>query len=945
MKSYSPLYRVAQHAIIFLSLIFSLSYSFVAEAAPSSQSDDPVVQCAEGWRLYENDDYEGAFPLLENGYLNREHGTFIDPEALGNCAMALGIVYESYSRPEAALDAEIFALDIFETHELPRGIATTLGEMGRAYFDLAQYEQALDYYQLSIDAWEKIGDQQYKGRVIHAMSEVYRKHGQYALALDLLQQALAIAQSVSDQEAEANILGDIGRLYDEQGQPREALKYLEQALKIQEQINNLSGKGSVLGNIGHAYESLRNNTEALKYYQEALTISQSLQDPQNEAIVLSNIGSIYQSQMQYDEALKYFQKALSIQQSIHDSAGEATTLNNIAGNYHLEGKYPQAIQYYQQALKIVQEIGYREGEARTLNNIGMAYQAQGLLPDAVAALDQSMQVVESLRATAINDTARASYIEQYANLYDVAIVLHYQLDEHEQAFQTSEQARARAFLDSLTTGQIKFSNEQEIALYAQEQESYAAILTAQQALSAAKSKNPPNEELIKQRQAELTQAEKEHQDVLEEVRTRGDQLQQLIPGATSVLSLRQTLAFLEDDVTLLSFWIMDDSVVVFIVTHTTFTPTYIPIDPKELTAKIEAFRSFDTTSTPYPKPAVDLYHILIDPLKPYLNTSHLIIVPQGELHYLPFAALTDGERYLMDDYIISYLPSASTLPFVQRNTQKTTGQALILGNPDTGDYDPAQSYFQRDQLGPLPYAEKEVTDIARDLGVMPYLQSDATETIVKQLAPQTKILHLAAHGIFNPVSPLDSLIALTSDTENDGWLTVGEVYGLDLQNTSLVVLSACETQMGQLTAGDEFVGLTRALFFAGTPTVIASLWSVDDEATSLLMERFYAHLDEGLSKGEALREAQIDTRAQYPNPYYWAAFVLNGDAGILDKEEIITATAVPSLAPTSTQVTAPVPPTLPGTPAPERVPNCSLGMLLVLFIGGVIRFSRMLGDR
>jgi CHAT domain-containing protein len=208
--------------------------------------------------------------------------------------------------------------------------------------------------------------------------------------------------------------------------------------------------------------------------------------------------------------------------------------------------------------------------------------------------------------------------------------------------------------------------------------------------------------------------------------------------------------------------------------------------------------------------------------------------------------------------------------------------------------------------------------------------------LVKQQAPGTKTLHLAAHGIFNPDSPLDSLIALAPDNENDGWLTVGEVYGLDLHNASLVVLSACDTQMGQLTAGDEFVGLTRALFFAGAPTVVASLWSVDDEATSLLMEHFYAYLRDGMGKGEALRQAQADIREQYPNPYYWAAFVLNGDSSSVIIETD-TETPTPAFTPSSTQIT-PAAQTAP-SPSPRRLPSCGNGLLLLLCAMGVLRLS------
>ncbi|MCP4305527.1 MAG: CHAT domain-containing protein, partial [bacterium] len=151
---------------------------------------------------------------------------------------------------------------------------------------------------------------------------------------------------------------------------------------------------------------------------------------------------------------------------------------------------------------------------------------------------------------------------------------------------------------------------------------------------------------------------------------------------------------------------------------------------------------------------------------------------------------------------------------------------------------------------------------------------------------EANILHLAAHGQFNPIASLNSLIALAPDETNDGWLTVGESYGLNLENTDLVVLSACETNLGDLSEGDELVGLTRALIFSGTPSVIASLWAVEDEATSLLMERFYTHLKDRMGKAEALRQAQIETREEYPNPYYWSGFVLSGDPGEIESESM-----------------------------------------------------------
>ena len=159
------------------------------------------------------------------------------------------------------------------------------------------------------------------------------------------------------------------------------------------------------------------------------------------------------------------------------------------------------------------------------------------------------------------------------------------------------------------------------------------------------------------------------------------------------------------------------------------------------------------------------------------------------------------------------------------------------------------------------------------------LTGQASKAEFLRLAGDYSILHIASHAELNTRSPLFSRILLTPDQNGNQGLEVREVYELNLSHTSLVVLSACETQLGTQSRGDDIVGLNRAFIFAGASTVTASLWTVDDEATGFLMRSFYTHLKRGMSKAEALRTAQSETRRQYPNPYYWAAFVLTGDAG------------------------------------------------------------------
>jgi CHAT domain-containing protein len=179
----------------------------------------------------------------------------------------------------------------------------------------------------------------------------------------------------------------------------------------------------------------------------------------------------------------------------------------------------------------------------------------------------------------------------------------------------------------------------------------------------------------------------------------------------------------------------------------------------------------------------------------------------------------------------------------------------------------------------LSYAEGEARAVASLWGSHPLLGEAATASVLRSKAGDYDIVHLIAHFDFDSQHPQSSRIILGRAKGNDGPLELNDVFGLDLRKTNLVVLSGCQSQRGNRTRGDDVLGLSRAFIFAGSPSVIASLWSVDDDATQQLMIAFYRHLKEGFSKVEALRSAQVDVRHKYPNPFYWAGFVLTGDPG------------------------------------------------------------------
>jgi uncharacterized protein (TIGR03382 family) len=222
---------------------------------------------------------------------------------------------------------------------------------------------------------------------------------------------------------------------------------------------------------------------------------------------------------------------------------------------------------------------------------------------------------------------------------------------------------------------------------------------------------------------------------------------------------------------------------------------------------------------------------------------------------------------LLDNYSLFYAPSASSLQFILSTRTAKSDSILAMANPDA----PGAQH--------LEHAAAEAEAVAGLYGAKALLGSAATESRFKDQAGKVGLVHLAAHSDLQPTTPLFSAILLQPDEKEDGRLETHEVINLNLAETDLVVMSACQTHLGELSAGDELVGLERAFFRAGTPSLLTTLWPVNDEATALLMEGFYARLRAGVPKAEAIRLAQRETREKYPQPYYWAGFVLVGDPG------------------------------------------------------------------
>ena len=252
----------------------------------------------------------------------------------------------------------------------------------------------------------------------------------------------------------------------------------------------------------------------------------------------------------------------------------------------------------------------------------------------------------------------------------------------------------------------------------------------------------------------------------------------------------------------------------------------------------------------------ELYQELLAPVRKKLHAAHLIVVPHSFLHYLPFHALFDGERYLIDDFTISYAPSASVYYLCCSKETRPEDRSLILGIPDVQ----------------APQILDEVQTVAAALpNPQLYLGEEASEQRLRGLGSNCRFLHIATHGLFRQDNPMFSAIRL-----GDSMLSLFDLYHLNL-SSELVTLSGCATGSNVVVGGDELLGLVRGLLYAGAKAVLVTLWDVNDRSTAEFMKAFYSHLPGSSNKSSAVKRAIQDLRQSYPHPYYWAPFVMIGD--------------------------------------------------------------------
>lgn len=438
------------------------------------------------------------------------------------------------------------------------------------------------------------------------------------------------------------------------------------------------------------------------------------------------------------------------------------------------------------------------------------------------------------------------------------------------AFDQSERARARAFLQLLGNTRLEPRRGADVQLAREAETLRTQIAAWERQLRFA---SEPEARKIR---TDLREARVQYGALLTRIKTSSSEYASLV--SVKPLNLEEIRGALPADTTLVSYFVTPWNVHAWVVDRTTLQHVAMPADAKALAraacwpGQVDArgvIVEDEQRCGGFENPE-DAYDLLFARVRPLIANRRVLIVPHGPLHYIPFGALRDPKsgRYLIEDFTITYAPSASALRFLHEKESPVDGGALVLGNP--------KGWEGRD----LPNATVEATRVAEAFGTRPLLGADAMESRLYELNGKVDLIHLAAHGSYDEDNPLFSRIVLAPGDGRDGNLEVHEILTeLDLTGVNLVVLAACDSALGKRNSGDDVVGLTRALLYAGSPGVISTLWRINDEATAALMDEFYQRLLAGDSAADALRAAQLSMlhNDAFSNPRQWAAFVLSGN--------------------------------------------------------------------
>jgi CHAT domain-containing protein/Tfp pilus assembly protein PilF len=888
--------------------------------------------------------YAKAIPIAKRALEIHEKAFVAEHPDVATSLNNLALLYNALGDYAKAEPLYKRALAIYENVLGPKhpDVATSLNNLALLYDSLGNYAKAEPLYKRALAIREKTLGPEHPSVAasLNNLAPLYKSLGDYAKAEPLFKRALAIREKTLGPEHPdvADSLNNLAVFYYYLGDYAKAEPLYKRALAIDEKALGPEhpSVAASLSNLAALYYSLGDYVTAGPLHKRALAIREKALGSEHPDVAtnLSHLALLYRALGDYVTAELLYKRALAIYEKVlgpeHPSV--ANSLSHLAALYLADGKaddafkifkkqdspmglgacylarsdYKKAKQEFQRSFEHTQKSGEKKFIITDYIGLGLSYEGIRDLEMAGNHFKKAIDVIEAQWQT-LGLSAKKTFLAGQVGInfsrldaYEgmARVIIKEKKPGYEKAsLLYAERVKSRTLLEMLAVKGAKGVSKKDREILARDrkfQQEIAMLRKRQDILASLGSRAPKGEK--EQVDKTLNRVRKDYEQFINEVKFQDVELASLITVEDT--PVKKIQALLDPSTTILEYFTTKDKTYAWLITRGSIKVSEIDLGKKPLLAMVNDLllpNISNKSRRPEPKITIstggdqakettererkknreqflkatrDFYRSLLMPVEAGIRTDRLIIVPHGALHKVPFAALNDGRQFMVDRYAISVVPSSSVIEYVVKKRNKDQGRFLAFANPET-DY------------VPLGFAEIEVTNIKR---LFPkneiYSRTKATEAKAKARSASPDIIHFACHGEFNDRQPMQSGLLLSKDKDNDGCLQVHEIFGLDLKNANLVTLSACDTALSRIYGGDDMVGLSRGFIYAGTPSILATLWKVDDRSTSILMEAFYDNwLNKGMNKPEALRQAQITLKSipAYKQPYYWAPFVMIGD--------------------------------------------------------------------
>jgi CHAT domain-containing protein/Tfp pilus assembly protein PilF len=795
---------------------------------------------------------------------------------LARLEINIGNIYCRQDRFAEALACYERAYQGLPAQEDPEGIAAVLSNMATCHISLSTFSKALESYQ---KARQFCADHDMPLLVTQAdynIAYLHYQRGEYSRAIEMLRATRVNAKKIGDAYHHALCNLDLAELYLELNLSLEAAELAQQGYEGfrklgmgYESAKCLAFSAMAASQQGHAFEGLKLFSQAREIFvKEKNRAWPSLIDLYR-ALVFFNEGRLFEARRHCNDALESFHSLKMANKCVLAQLLLARIALRTADT-------AQAFTQASAAIEALPELDSPVLAYQAHLLLGNVYSARGERENAYASYQRARETLEQLRGNLRGEELKIAFIknrlEVYENLVELCLARQNRTPAAEEAFTYVEQAKSRSLMD-LFVGPAPALGEhapgqselvQSIRGLREELNWYYNLIEREQLQPEQRSP-----ERIATLQEQARHREKELVRVLQEAtETDASQAGLQMPSHLPIAAIR---AALPADTLLVEYFRVRDRILVCVLGREALNILPITLEPRvasllrllqfqlskfHLTPQyLETFHeSLVRTTEAHLK---ELYDELIAPIAALLQATHLIFVPHGLLHYVPFHALFDGSQHLIDRHTVSYSPSASIFALCQSRSANSDGPSLIFGIPD-------------------PQAPAILDEVQALRGVLEraelFVGEEASEDTLRKRGPGSRVIHIATHGRFRQDNPMFSAIRL-----GDSFLSLFDLYQLKLP-VELVTLSGCSTGLNVVAAGDELMGLARGLLHAGAQSLVLSLWDVHDQSTAEFMTVFYRLLREGKTKAIALQAAMLELRSRYPHCYQWAPFILVGKA-------------------------------------------------------------------